>query len=258
MSIASENATTLKKQRSIIKASCTRTNIYVNSITLVTPSVAAQLEKRKLKLDQYWLDYNAIQSQLEVLNENETNDRVAFEEAYYTLSAKIRELLFATGPLVRTVIAASPSNVSDTRDSIVHVRLPKLNLPTFSGKYDEWFPFFDAFNSIIHSNMLLSNVQKLQYLRASLSSEASDVINSLEISDLNYEVAWKLLRERYDNKRVIVHTHIRAIMELPSMTKENSSELRQIADGASKHIRALQALKRPTSQWDDILVHSKR
>jgi len=141
--MASENATILKKQRSIIKASCTRTNTFVSSINSVTPSVAAQLEERKLKLDQYWLDYNAIQSQLEVLDENETNDRVAFEEAYYTLSAKIRELL--ASPLARTVIAASPSNVFDTRDSVVHVRLPKLNLPTFNGKYDEWFPFFDAF-----------------------------------------------------------------------------------------------------------------
>jgi len=253
--MANENVTILKKQRSIIKASCTRTNTYANSITSVTSSVAAQLEERKLKLDQYWLEYNAIQSQLEVLDENEANDRVAFEEAYYTLSAKIRELLGVTAPSARTAIATSPSNVSDTRDSVVHVRLPKLNLPTFSGKYDEWFPFFDAFNSIIHSNMSLSNVQKLQYLRASLSSEASDVISSLEISDLNYEVAWRVLRERYDNKRVIVHTHIRAIMELPSMARENSSELRQIADGASKHIRALQALKRPTSQWDDILVY---
>ncbi|XP_018401691.1 PREDICTED: uncharacterized protein LOC108778879 [Cyphomyrmex costatus] len=42
-------------------------------------------------------------------------------------------------------------------------------------------------------------------------------------------------------------------MELP-MVKENSSELRQIADGASKHMRALQALQRPTSHWDDILI----
>ncbi|EZA55453.1 hypothetical protein X777_04752 [Ooceraea biroi] len=39
-------------------------------------------------------------------------------------------------------------------------------------------------------------------------------------------------------------------MELPSMTKENSCELRKIADGASKHMHALQALKRPTSHWE--------
>jgi len=44
-------------------------------------------------------------------------------------------------------------------------------------------------------------------------------------------------------------------MELPSMTRENVVELRQIADGAQRHVHALQALKRPTSHWDDLLVH---
>ncbi|XP_029176810.1 uncharacterized protein LOC114944920 [Nylanderia fulva] len=39
------------------------------------------------------------------------------------------------------------------------------------------------------------------------------------------------------------------------MTRENYTELRQIADGATKHIHALQALKRPTAYWDDILIH---
>ncbi|XP_011859054.1 PREDICTED: uncharacterized protein LOC105556570 [Vollenhovia emeryi] len=43
-------------------------------------------------------------------------------------------------------------------------------------------------------------------------------------------------------------------MELPSMHKENATELRQIADGASKHLNALRALNRPIEQWDDLLV----
>lgn len=44
-------------------------------------------------------------------------------------------------------------------------------------------------------------------------------------------------------------------MDLPSMPKENSVDLRHIADGATKHIKALEALGRPTSQWDDLIVH---
>ncbi|KYN12196.1 hypothetical protein ALC57_15647, partial [Trachymyrmex cornetzi] len=214
--------------------------------------VTAQLEERKLKLNHYWLEYCNVQSQLEMLVEDESNDRATFEDAYFGLSAKIRELLVVRSPSNRSIVSPSPSNVLETRESTLHVRLPKISLTTFSGK---WFPFFDAFNSIIHSNTSIGNIQKLQYLRTSLSGEAADVISSLEISDLNYEVAWKLLKDRYDNKRVIVHTHIKAIMELPSLTKENSIELRQVADSASKHIRALQALKRPTSQWDDLLVY---
>lgn len=107
----------------------------------------------------------------------------------------------------------STSRASDQTEDQLYVHLPKLNLPTLSGKYDEWVPFFDSLNSIIHSNLSLSNIQKLQYLKASLTADASNVISSLEISDLNYKVAWNLLKERYDNKRVIIHTHIKAIMK---------------------------------------------
>ncbi|XP_071580996.1 uncharacterized protein [Temnothorax nylanderi] len=167
----------------------------------------------------------------------------------------MRELLSSHRTAPRHAAAPSPaiSTASEAPEAATYVRLPKLDLPKFSGKYDEWFPFFDVFNSIIHSNASLNNVQRLQYLRAAVSGEASDVINTLEMSDRNYEIAWNLLRERYDNKRVIVHTHIKAITELPSVNKENACELRQIADGASKHIHALQALGRPIH--DDLLVY---
>ena len=38
------------------------------------------------------------------------------------------------------------------------------------------------------------------------------------------------------------------------MAKENLIDLRRISDGAAKHLHALQALKRPTTHWDDVLV----
>ncbi|XP_071577848.1 uncharacterized protein [Temnothorax nylanderi] len=252
-----QNLAALKKQRATTKGSCTRTSTYVGSITAVTPSVSAQLKERKIKLDQYWSEYNAVQTQIQIVDESETTDRSAFEDSYYALAARITEILHHHDLPSRDAATPSPgvSGVSNRSESRINVRLPKLDLPKFSGKYDEWFPFFDAFNSIIHSSDSLSNVQKLQYLRGCLSSEASDVINSLEISDLNYNVAWRLLKERYDNKRVIVHTHVKAIMELPSMTKENAVELRQIANGATKHIHALQALRRPVAYWDDLLIY---
>lgn len=245
----------LKKRRKIIKGSCTRIKTYVDTIATITPPVIAQLEERRCKLNDYWSEYGDIQSQIELLDENETNDRALFEESYYALSARIREFLNPITHIRATTASPSTSRASDQMDTQINIRLPKLNLPTFSGKYHEWFPFFDSFNSVIHLNASISSVQKLQYLKASLTGDAGNVISSLEISDLNYEVAWNLLRERYDNKRVIVRTHIKAIMELPSMVKENSAELRRIADGAVRHIQALQALKRPTAHWDDLLVY---
>ncbi|XP_025997196.2 uncharacterized protein LOC105199694 [Solenopsis invicta] len=249
----------LKRQRATIKSSCTRIKTYVDAIRTVNLSQLAQIEESKIKLDKYWADYDGIQTQLEALDDAEAPDRATFEDIFYSLAAKMRELLTIMPPAVSvgTALSVGPST-STARESsrpLTHVRLPKLNLPSFSGKYDEWFPFRDTFVSVIHSNTELSNIQRLQYLRASLTGDAGKVVDSLEISDVNYEVAWTLLKERYDNKRVIVQSHIKALIELPSMAKENHVELRKIADGAARHLHALQALKRPTDKWDDLLIH---
>ncbi|KYN13736.1 hypothetical protein ALC57_14065 [Trachymyrmex cornetzi] len=245
----------LRKQRGLIKASCTRIKTYVDSINQPSALVIPQLEERKDKLENYWTEYNVVQTKLELTDDAEVNDRITFEEAFYSLAARIRELTIST-PSIRgsSAVLTSTSNSSGATESLSHVRLPKLSLPSFSGKYDEWFPFPDMFNAVIHLNSALSNAQKLQYLKSSVIGKASNIICSLELSDANYEVAWSRLRERYDNQRVVIQNHIRAIMELPSLTKENYLELRQISDGAAKHLHALQVLKRPCDKWDDILI----
>ena len=41
---------------------------------------------------------------------------------------------------------------SSPRSARGKLRLPKLNLPTFSGSYTEWMSFFDLFNAAVNSN----------------------------------------------------------------------------------------------------------
>ncbi|XP_072761513.1 uncharacterized protein [Anoplolepis gracilipes] len=64
-----------------------------------------------------------------------------------------------------------------------------------------------------------------------------------------------MLNERYDNQRVIVQKHIKAIFEHPNLIKENHIELRQLLDNILKHLRALKVLQRSTDKWDDLLIH---
>lgn len=247
----------LRRQRAVIKGACTRISNFADTCTDLTPQLAIQLASRLNSLEKYWQDYNLVQSQLEDLDdEDENRDRPAFENAFYKLQARVKHKLDSYGtssaaPGAQSVGPGAPQ----AANSPLGIRLPKLNLPTFSGKYEEWFPFRDSFNSLIHTNNSLSNVQKLQYLRASLSGLAADVIASLETSDANYQIAWSSLTDRYDKKQIIVSAHVEAIMRLPSMAKENAAQLRQITDGVTKHINALAALKCPTDYWDVLLIH---
>ncbi|XP_018405187.1 PREDICTED: uncharacterized protein LOC108781648 [Cyphomyrmex costatus] len=111
------------------------------------------------------------------------------------------------------------------------------------------------FHSMIHQNAALPDVQKMQYLVSALKDEAYDVISSLEPSAENYREAWQMLNERYDDPSLIISKHVKALFDLPHMSKDNHVVLRKLLDTVVKHIRALKALKRPIEHWDDLMLH---
>lgn len=65
------------------------------------------------------------------------------------------------------------------------------SLPTFSGKLQEWIEFGGLYSPTVHKNNNLTNAQILQYLKRSCKSEALSTIQSILISDKNYDIAWK-------------------------------------------------------------------
>lgn len=60
---------------------------------------------------------------------------------------------------------------------------------------------------MIHANESILDVQKFKYLVTSLSSNAAKIIESIELTDTNYTIAWELLEERYDDPRAIKKKH---------------------------------------------------
>ncbi|XP_039312430.1 uncharacterized protein LOC120359352 [Solenopsis invicta] len=184
-----------KRRRGMVKGSCTRMETFLNDIDTLTDDARAQVEIRQARLESFWEDYCKIQTQIKMIDEEEVTDRIAFEEMFYSLCARFRRLLNSDN----TSGARRGSTQSATRadnETISHVRLPKINLPTFSGRYDDWFPFRDTFVTIIHNNTSLSDIQQFQYLRAALTDKALDIVKPLEISENNYDLAWSLLKER--------------------------------------------------------------
>ena len=108
------------------------------------------------------------------------------------------------------------------------LKLPKLSLPTFSGKYNEWLPFFDLFTSTVDANRSLTDIQKLHYLKTSLKDQPSRLLAHLPATSANYEVAKQLLKERYANTRMIIRTHLEAIITFPTIQRESPHQLRKL------------------------------
>ncbi|KYN27559.1 hypothetical protein ALC57_03059, partial [Trachymyrmex cornetzi] len=128
-------------------------------------------------------------------------------------------------------------------------------LPKFTVKITKWESFRNMFESLVACNVSLSKVQKFHYLKTSVTGEATVLINNLKISEANYDSAWQLLIDEYDDKQTLVHTHLHAFASLPVMKTENVNDLRKLRDTVSSSLAALKNLDRPVHEWDDLLVY---
>ncbi|XP_029160333.1 uncharacterized protein LOC114932333 [Nylanderia fulva] len=175
------------------------------------------------------------------------------EEAYYETADVLRDAISRL-----TVVTPPPldrSTDSSFRDSNNNFQLPRISLPKFSGKFSDWENFKNTFESLVANNYALTNTQKFHYLKTSVIGDAALVINNLKISDANYDSAWQLLVDEYDDKLTLIHSHLHAFMSIPVMNRESVAELRKLRDAVAASLAALNNMQRPVDHWDDLLVY---
>ena len=207
-----------------------------------------EFDKRLSTLDD-------VQSKIECDLPNEELD--ADIEAAANFRAYVRECRMAAGKLLRDMSAANnmnkpPQSADSDASSVcgsisnsshdsrkVEARLPKLELPKFSGNVKEWPSFWDQYKAIVHDTDILK-ITKFTYLRSLLLGEASDSIKGLALTDKNYEIACDLLEDRFGRKEQIVFAHIQDLMNLSVPSKYNVSSLRKVEDELLSHVRSLE------------------
>lgn len=265
--VAAARLKSLKAKRAQIKSQCTRFRTYVNELDEQNTSVI-ELRQRLQKINQTWdgFDIQAAIEDLEVNPDDVTGhneERRSFEEKYFSITSDLETLIerkvgaphmLSVNQVPRNLLEGTPTMQGSSALN-EHLKLPRVNLPTFAGAFEDWMQFRNMFSSMIDQNATLPNIQKMQYLISALKGEAREVISSIEISEENYIEAWNMLKERYDDTSLIIQRHIRALFEMPVIHKENHLLLRRLLDNVLKHLRALKSLKRPTDQWDDLIIY---
>ena len=155
------------------------------------------------------------------------------EKGFFDCSLLIKERL-------KTVHCSTASSASKDGNG---VRLPKLDVPTFSGDILNWQTFWEQFCVSVHDRSHLSNAEKLVYLRQAVKDgSARRTIEGLSRSGEHYQEAVECLAARYDRPRLIHQTHVRKIIETPSLKDGSGKELRRFHDTMQQHIRALKAM----------------
>ncbi|XP_050484356.1 uncharacterized protein LOC126870584 [Bombus huntii] len=186
--------------------------------------------------------FEAIQLELEVLDEEEQARGFEIRNQYVAVDIKLQNLL-------RNAQAASPSTsinlptcASSASLNPIAIKLPDLRLPTFDGSLEKWNTFYDTFSSTIDKNPSLTDVQKFHYLQSALQGEAADCLNALPLSNVNYSQAIAVLKESFECPRYTAFSHCMAIIDYPRITKESPTELRRLVHTFKQHIYALNKL----------------
>ncbi|XP_036347099.1 uncharacterized protein LOC118756443 [Rhagoletis pomonella] len=228
----------------------------IKRYVVISKNDALALDKEAVEtylqlLEEQWVRFADAQQEVELLCGEESapveeQSRTQAEEWYITAKANFKRLIGSPEqprPSTSTSFTSSP------------VQLPKLQLPTFSGDPTNWLAFFDAFQSLVHTNASLSASQKLHYLRNCLQGEALQLVSSLQICDGNYNAAWDLLTTRYKVLRVMVDGHFKAIFAIEKASRDTGKAIKQVLNATMQHVGSLRALGRPVEFWDDWLVH---
>lgn len=170
-----------------------------------------------------------------------------YEEKYLVAMALLQ------GSINRKQEPGSRSPPPD-RSSSVCAKLPKIEIKKFDGKDGEYYPFINLFQSLIHNDKSLSNLQRLYYLRMYLGGEPHDLIKNLTLEDVNYDQALKILSDRYDNVNKVITQHVNCILDINPITKCTSESLRSFLAQVKQSLSALVSLKQPVHHWDALLV----
>lgn len=95
----------------------------------------------------------------------------------------------------RQLVGQGNANVRGDGDQL---KVPRLQITPFDGRFENWEAFRESFTHGIHSRATMPAVQKLQYLNSVLRAEPEELIRNFGLTNEYYESAWKLLNDRYN------------------------------------------------------------
>ena len=149
---------------------------------------------------------------------------------------------------------SSPATTSGNQKT-ARVKLPKLEVRKFSGRLEQWQEFWDCYESAIHLNESLSDVDKFSYLRGLLLEPARSAIAGFSLTAANYAAAVELLKKRFGKKTAIQRTLVNELLNTrPVFNDSDTVRLRNLYDFVESKYRALQALQVEEQHYSEIVV----
>ncbi|XP_048480955.1 uncharacterized protein LOC105389072 isoform X1 [Plutella xylostella] len=214
-------------------------------------------------IQEYWRDFTNAHLALtrKVPKQNRQNypyfandEYYEVEELYLGLQADLNDLLSECSPSATSRQSAGAASTNMETADASQVKLPRIQLPTFSGSYEEFPAFKDLFTSLVDNNVTLSNVQKLHYLKSSIKGEPESLLKHMQVVECNYEPAWKLLQERYNNMRLITNSVLKRLFNQRKISAPTADNIRSLLDTTNDCLNSLRNLSISTDSWDPVII----
>ncbi|EDW38652.1 GL13155 [Drosophila persimilis] len=117
--------------------------------------------------------------------------------------------------------------------------LPPCDTEVFSGDYQQWPTFRDLFNAIYIENPRLAPEEKLFHLNKKTSGEAHDIVAQAPLTNEGFASAWNALRDRFQNKRLILKAQLKILFSLPQIRTESAAALKELHRAVHKCLTTL-------------------
>ncbi|KAJ8940212.1 hypothetical protein NQ318_010712 [Aromia moschata] len=160
----------------------------------------------------------------------------------YAVLDVVDEMMCQIISVEKSLKTSNPGDSHRTRPSLEgrpSPKLPKLPLPKFSGDIKEWPLFIECYNSMIHNNLELNDVDKVHYLIGCLSSSALNVCSGIPPTGDNYNIILKALIDKFEDKRILANSYIEQILHFKQASTESYSSLNIFLERFDSTVTAL-------------------
>lgn len=239
------------KQASLIKLRLTSLEQQLTAYSAKTePLLEADLAKIRV-IDETAIrknnDYDSLVNKLYSADTPDEDikdaDVITMQDEISDLYIKIHSLCAVLAPTADPRLDQSHSSTNASIAEPTGIKLPTLKLGEFSGQADKWIAFYSLFDSTVHKNSRLSEVEKFTYLLSCLHGEPLNLIKSLPITAANYNIGYQQLIKRYNNSRLLITLHINNIIDLPSVHNGSVKQMRTFVSALQENMSALRALQ---------------
>ena len=76
--------------------------------------------------------------------------------------------------------------------------------------------------NVFGNHLRLTNGQQLYHLRSKPKWEADKIVQRFPLSDCNYELGWQALKDRFENKRILVTQQLKKLFDISNIRHGDS------------------------------------